>query len=211
LFGRVATDFAATGGVHQAEDALKLLLAGGNVTMLASALLLNGPDRMRTILEDMSAWLEEHEYTSVGQLRGSMSQMHVAEPASFERAHCSHRRHLFLAGQSAGGPVRTEQQPGGKCPRAAGLSAGYHLRGGWRGLWATPLGGAAGGRSYGCKVLETSRPTEPDRVERRCVERCAGLFATPGGLHLGRPNHPSGVGRGAARSRTLRRTTNPAP
>jgi dihydroorotate dehydrogenase (fumarate) len=87
LFGRVATDFAATGGVHRAQDALKLLMAGANVTMLASALLLNGPDRLRVILGDLSAWLDEHEYASVDQLRGSMSQQRVAEPAAFERAH----------------------------------------------------------------------------------------------------------------------------
>jgi dihydroorotate dehydrogenase (fumarate) len=87
LYSRVAADFAATGGVHQAQDALKLLMAGANVTMLASALLLNGPDRLRGILADLSAWLDEHEYTSVMQLRGSMSQSRVAEPAAFERAH----------------------------------------------------------------------------------------------------------------------------
>jgi dihydroorotate dehydrogenase (fumarate) len=87
LFSRVDADLAASGGVHQAEDALKLLMAGANVTMLASALLLHGPDRLRTILEDMSAWLEEHEYLSVVQLRGSISQQHVADPAAFERAH----------------------------------------------------------------------------------------------------------------------------
>jgi dihydroorotate dehydrogenase (fumarate) len=73
--------------VHQAQDSLKLLMAGANVTMLASALLLNGPDRLRTILQDLSAWLDEHEYRSVVQLRGSMSQLRVAEPAAFERAH----------------------------------------------------------------------------------------------------------------------------
>ncbi len=87
LFARVAADFAATGGVHQAQDALKLLMAGANVMMLASALLLNGPGRRRATLEDLSAWLEENEYASVVQLRGSMSQLRVAEPAVFERAH----------------------------------------------------------------------------------------------------------------------------
>jgi len=58
-----------------------------NVTMLASALLLHGPDRLRTIREEMSIWLEQNEYRSIDQLRGSMSQVHVAEPAAFERAH----------------------------------------------------------------------------------------------------------------------------
>jgi dihydroorotate dehydrogenase (fumarate) len=87
LFARIEADLAATGGVHQAQDALKLLMAGANVTMLASALLLHGPRRLSTILEDLSAWLTEHEYTSIAQLRGSMSQLRVAEPAAFERAH----------------------------------------------------------------------------------------------------------------------------
>jgi dihydroorotate dehydrogenase (fumarate) len=87
LFERVGADLAATGGVHRAQDALKLLMAGANVTMLASTLLLHGPDRLRSILDDLSNWLEDKEYSSVAQLRGSMSQMRVAEPAAFERAH----------------------------------------------------------------------------------------------------------------------------
>jgi dihydroorotate dehydrogenase (fumarate) len=87
LFGRLKVEFAATGGVHHAEDAIKLLMAGANVTMLASALLLHGPDRLRTILEELSGWLEQNEYISVAQLRGCMSQQHVAQPAAFERAH----------------------------------------------------------------------------------------------------------------------------
>jgi dihydroorotate dehydrogenase (fumarate) len=87
LFARIEADLAATGGVHQAQDVLKLLLAGANVTMLASALLLHGPRRLSTILQDLSAWLEEREYSSIAQLRGSMSQVRVANPAAFERAH----------------------------------------------------------------------------------------------------------------------------
>lgn len=83
----VPIDIAATGGVHTAQDALKLLMAGANVTMLASALLLHGPGHLRTVLHDLEAWLEEHEYESVSQLRGSMSRNRVAEPAAFERAH----------------------------------------------------------------------------------------------------------------------------
>jgi dihydroorotate dehydrogenase (fumarate) len=87
LFGRVRADLAATGGVHQATDALKLLMVGANVTMLASELLINGVDRLRTIRQDMLDWLEEREYESISQLRGSMSQLRVPEPAAFERAH----------------------------------------------------------------------------------------------------------------------------
>jgi dihydroorotate dehydrogenase (fumarate) len=87
LHDMVPIDLAATGGVHSAQDALKLLMAGADVTMLASALLLRGPDYLRTIRADLLDWLEEREYESVSQLRGSMSRHRVAEPAAFERAH----------------------------------------------------------------------------------------------------------------------------
>jgi dihydroorotate dehydrogenase (fumarate) len=87
LRDRLQADLAATGGVHTAQDALKLLMVGANVTMLASELLLNGVDRLRQIRHDLEAWLVEREYESVRQLQGSMSQRRVAEPAAFERAH----------------------------------------------------------------------------------------------------------------------------
>jgi dihydroorotate dehydrogenase (fumarate) len=87
LHGRLGADLAATGGVHQAADVLKLLMVGASVTMLASALLQHGVDRLRVIREDLVRWLEEREYESVAQLRGSMSQLRVPEPAIFERAH----------------------------------------------------------------------------------------------------------------------------
>jgi dihydroorotate dehydrogenase (fumarate) len=87
LHGRLAADLAATGGVHQAEDVLKLLMVGASATMLASELLQHGVDRLRVIREDLVRWLEEREYESVQQLRGSMSQLRVPEPAAFERAH----------------------------------------------------------------------------------------------------------------------------
>jgi dihydroorotate dehydrogenase (fumarate) len=86
LRDQLPVDFAATGGVHSAEDALKLLMVGANVTMLASELLLHGVDRLREIRRDLDAWLVEREYESVRQLQGSMSHRRVAEPAAFERA-----------------------------------------------------------------------------------------------------------------------------
>jgi dihydroorotate dehydrogenase (fumarate) len=86
LRDQVRVDLAATGGVHTASDALKLLMVGANVTMLASALLLHGVDHLRRVRQDLLDWLEAREYESITQLRGSMSQQHVAEPAAFERA-----------------------------------------------------------------------------------------------------------------------------
>ena len=86
LHGQIAADLAATGGIHTAGDVVKLLLVGANVTMLASALLVHGVGRLHQIETDLLAWLEEHEYESVSQLRGSMSQRRVPDPAAFERA-----------------------------------------------------------------------------------------------------------------------------
>jgi dihydroorotate dehydrogenase (fumarate) len=87
LRDQLQVDFAATGGVHSAQDALKLLMVGANVTMMASELLLNGVERLRDIRRELEAWLVEREYDSVKQLQGSMSHRKVAEPAAFERAH----------------------------------------------------------------------------------------------------------------------------
>ncbi|MFZ1770226.1 MAG: dihydroorotate dehydrogenase-like protein [Caldilinea sp.] len=86
LYGRVPVDFAITRGVHSYEDVLKSVMAGANVTMMASELLRNGVQRMGLIVQEVAQWLEDHEYHSLAQARGSMSQKNVAEPAAFERA-----------------------------------------------------------------------------------------------------------------------------
>lgn len=87
LHGRIATDFAISGGVHTAHDVLKAMMAGAKVAMLASVLLRsNYQERIPSILADLVAWMEEHEYESIRQMQGSMSQIAVAEPAAFERA-----------------------------------------------------------------------------------------------------------------------------
>jgi dihydroorotate dehydrogenase (fumarate) len=86
LFGRVKANLAATSGVHTAEDVLKLLMAGADVTMLCSALLQHGPTAIAEILKNLNQWMLEHEYVSVQQMRGSMSQKSVADPSAFERA-----------------------------------------------------------------------------------------------------------------------------
>ncbi len=86
LFGRVKANLAATSGVHTAEDVLKLLMAGADITMLCSALLQHGPGAIAEILKNLDHWMLEHEYVSVQQMRGSMSQKSVADPSAFERA-----------------------------------------------------------------------------------------------------------------------------
>jgi dihydroorotate dehydrogenase (fumarate) len=87
LRGRVGqASLAATTGVHEGVDVLKLLLAGADVTMMASALLRHGPLRLTSVLTEVKQWLEEHEYESVEQMKGSLSQEGAPDPAAFERA-----------------------------------------------------------------------------------------------------------------------------
>jgi dihydroorotate dehydrogenase (fumarate) len=86
LYGRMSVDLAITTGVHTHEDVLKGIMAGANVTMMASELLQNGIKRISEMLSAMAQWMEEHGYGSVAQMRGSMSQQNVADRAAFERA-----------------------------------------------------------------------------------------------------------------------------
>lgn len=86
LHGTVVADFAITSGVHQAEDALKAVLVGADVAMMASALLRNGPGHVTTMLDEMQRWLDEHEYDSIEQMKGSMSLASAPNPDVFVRA-----------------------------------------------------------------------------------------------------------------------------
>ena len=86
LYDHIAANLAATGGIHRATDALKMLMAGADVTMLCSVLLRHGIPQIQAIERDLITWMEEHEYESVEQLRGSLSQKNCADPTAFERA-----------------------------------------------------------------------------------------------------------------------------
>ena len=86
LHGKVNADFALTSGVHTAKDALKAMMAGAKVAMMASTLLLNGERVIPSMLNELQEWMKEREYESIQQMQGSMSQKSVKEPAAFERA-----------------------------------------------------------------------------------------------------------------------------
>ena len=86
LHGRIKASLAATSGIHRATDAVKMLMAGADVTMLCSVLLRHGVKHIAVIERELGEWLEKHEYHSVSQLRGSMSQKNCPDPAGFERA-----------------------------------------------------------------------------------------------------------------------------
>ena len=86
LHGKLRASLAGTSGIHRASDVLKMLMAGADATMLCSTPIRHGPRQIGVIERDLVAWMEEHEYSSVTQLKGSMSQKNCAEPSAFERA-----------------------------------------------------------------------------------------------------------------------------
>jgi dihydroorotate dehydrogenase (fumarate) len=86
LHGKLNASLAATSGIHRAADALKMLLVGADVTMLCSTVIRHGFPQIAMIESNLVEWLEEHDYESVSQLKGSLSQKNCAEPAAFERA-----------------------------------------------------------------------------------------------------------------------------
>ena len=86
LYGRVRSDLALTTGIHTVEDIVKGLMAGASITMMTSELLKYGINRLSELLVGLETWLIEHEYDSVAQMQGSLSQINCAEPAAFERA-----------------------------------------------------------------------------------------------------------------------------
>jgi dihydroorotate dehydrogenase (fumarate) len=86
MYGRIKGNMAATSGIHNHLDVLKVMLVGGDVAMVCSELLENGYNRISEILKDLEKWMEENEYESIRIMKGSMSQRSVADPAAFERA-----------------------------------------------------------------------------------------------------------------------------
>jgi len=85
LYGKIKADMAITGGVHTAEDVIKSMMAGARVSMMTSALLQNGVDYVRFVLSEIREWMEKHEYESIQQMQGSMSQQSVPHPSTYER------------------------------------------------------------------------------------------------------------------------------
>jgi dihydroorotate dehydrogenase (fumarate) len=85
LYGQIGADLAVTGGVHRAGDVLKTIMAGANVAMMTSALLEDGIEHVRNVLEQIVRWMEEHEYESIRQMKGSMSRRSAPHPGAFQR------------------------------------------------------------------------------------------------------------------------------
>jgi dihydroorotate dehydrogenase (fumarate) len=86
LYGKIRASLAATSGIYQATDVLKLIMAGADVTMLCSALMRHGITHIQRIEMELADWLKAHGYESLGQLKGTMSQNNCPDPSAFERA-----------------------------------------------------------------------------------------------------------------------------
>ncbi|NBC97344.1 MAG: dihydroorotate dehydrogenase-like protein [Deinococcus-Thermus bacterium] len=85
LHGRVRVSMAVTGGVHGVEDAVKAIMSGADAIQTVSALLRNGPSHLATLRDGLAAWLEEREYRSLAQMKGSMSLARCPDPAAYQR------------------------------------------------------------------------------------------------------------------------------
>ena len=85
IHGHIKADLALSGGVHSFEDIIKGIMVGANVVQLVSSLLKHGPEFLATVLGELTAWMEAHEYESVDQMRGSMSLAHCPDPSVYER------------------------------------------------------------------------------------------------------------------------------
>jgi dihydroorotate dehydrogenase (fumarate) len=85
LYGRIGADLAATSGVQRGHDVIKMLMAGAKITQLCSVLLRHGIEHIRVIEQEICDWMEEHEYVSIQQMQGSMSQINCPDESAFER------------------------------------------------------------------------------------------------------------------------------
>jgi dihydroorotate dehydrogenase (fumarate) len=86
LFGKIRANLAATSGIYQATDVIKMVMAGADVTMLCSALMRHGIQHIQKVEMEVAAWLEKHGYKSLGEIKGIMSQKNCPDPSAFERA-----------------------------------------------------------------------------------------------------------------------------
>jgi dihydroorotate dehydrogenase (fumarate) len=95
LYGKVKANLAATSGIHTHEDVLKMLMAGADVSMMCSALLIHGPNLISKVLENLNRWMSDNEYESVKQMKGSMSYKSIKDPAAYERANYMKALHSY--------------------------------------------------------------------------------------------------------------------
>jgi dihydroorotate dehydrogenase (fumarate) len=100
LYGQVKASIAVTGGIHDARDAIKAIMAGADALQIVSALLRGGPGALRRIRLGVEEWAEQHEYESIRELRGRASMSRSADPAAFARGNYVKLLNSFHGGAS---------------------------------------------------------------------------------------------------------------
>jgi len=103
LYGRIGANLAATSGIYHGVDALKMIMAGADITMLCSVLMRYGIDHIRVLEREMREWLESHEYDSVDEIKGIMSQENCPDPTAFERAQYTRALNSYPTSQPSTG------------------------------------------------------------------------------------------------------------
>jgi len=98
LSGKVKASLAVSGGVHTVVDVIQSVMTGAHAVQVVSALLQRGPDYLALLLQELTKWLEEHEYDSLRQMQGSMNLASCPDPRAYERANYM----LILQGWHAG-------------------------------------------------------------------------------------------------------------
>jgi dihydroorotate dehydrogenase (fumarate) len=86
LAGRIKASIGITGGVHTGLDVIKATMAGAHATQMVSALLRHGPSHLGKVRSEIESWMQEHEWTSLNEMRGNMSLERIPDPAAYERA-----------------------------------------------------------------------------------------------------------------------------
>jgi dihydroorotate dehydrogenase (fumarate) len=95
LYGRVQCSLAGNRGMSSGEDLIKMLMAGADATQVCSVLLREGVGHLETMLKEMRQWMEEREYGSVAQMKGSLSQKACGDSTAFERANYMKTLHSY--------------------------------------------------------------------------------------------------------------------
>jgi dihydroorotate dehydrogenase (fumarate) len=86
LSGRINASLAITGGIHTGLDVIKATMCGAHATQMVSALLRHGPGHLRTVRREVEQWMQEHEWSSLNEMRGNMGFDRIPDPAAYERA-----------------------------------------------------------------------------------------------------------------------------
>ncbi len=95
MYGKINGDLAATSGIYNEEDVVKMIMAGANVTQMLSALLKYGIGHIAEVITRLKFWMEINEYESVEQMRGSISYKNVADPSKYERVNYMKMLHSY--------------------------------------------------------------------------------------------------------------------